>query len=70
MSLAYARIHVIYRVNRSEYIIRILIAAPQEYVNTYSTHRVGVVFLGFRDRGPSNPECDQREVSDQLRVNS
>ena len=39
MSLEDVRIHVIYRVNPSEYGIRILVAAPQEYVNIYSTRR-------------------------------
>jgi len=33
-------IHVIYRVNQAEYVIRFLVAAPQEYVNTLSTSRV------------------------------
>jgi len=36
-NLEYVHIHVIYRVNQAEYVIRILVAAPQEYVNTYST---------------------------------
>ena len=38
-SLEYVRIHVIYRVSQSEYVIRLLVAAPQEYLNIYSTHR-------------------------------
>jgi len=29
-----------YRVQQAEYSLRILVAAPQEYVNTYSTGRV------------------------------
>ena len=33
------RIHLIYRVNQAEYGIHILVAAFQEYVNTYSTRR-------------------------------
>jgi len=32
--LEYVRIHVIYRVTRAEYVIRIRMAASQEYVNT------------------------------------
>jgi len=36
----YVHIHVICRVNRAEYVIRILVAVPQEYVNTCSTLRV------------------------------
>ena len=39
INLAYLRIHVIYRVDQAEYVIRILVAAPQEYVNNYSTRR-------------------------------
>jgi len=35
-TLEYAHIHVIYRVDQAEYGIRILVAASQEYVNTYS----------------------------------
>ena len=33
--LEYVRIHLIYRVNQAEYVIRILVVAPQEYVNIY-----------------------------------
>ena len=32
--------HVIYRVGNTEYAIRILVVAPPENVNTYSTHRL------------------------------
>jgi len=39
--LEYARIHVIYRVDQAEYAIHMLVVAPQEYVNIYSTRRVG-----------------------------
>jgi len=39
-NLAYVHIHAIYRVHQAEYGIRILVAASQEYVNTYSTRRV------------------------------
>ena len=35
------RIHVIYRVHQAAYVIYILAVAPQEYVNIYSTRRVG-----------------------------
>jgi len=38
--LEYIRIHVLCRVNQAEYAIRIPTAAPQEYVNIYSTRRV------------------------------
>ena len=40
INLEYVRIHVIYRVHQAEYAILIPMAAPQEYVNTYSTRRV------------------------------
>jgi len=36
-NLAYVRIYVLYRVKQAEYSIRVLMAAPQEYVNTFST---------------------------------
>jgi len=39
-NLEYERIYVIYRVTQAEYDTRILMAASQEYVNTYSTRRV------------------------------
>ena len=39
-NLAYVHIHVIYRVIQAEYVIRILVAVSQEYVNTYSTYRL------------------------------
>jgi len=35
----YVRINAICRVNQAEYIFRIRIVAPQEYVNIYSTRR-------------------------------
>jgi len=38
--LEYVHIHVIYRVNKEKYAIRIPTAAPQEYLNTYSTRRL------------------------------
>jgi len=37
---AYVRVPVIYRVYQVEYVMHILAAASQEYVNTYSTRRV------------------------------
>jgi len=39
-TLEYVRIYVIYRVNQAVYVIHIRMAAPQEYLNTYSTPRV------------------------------
>jgi len=36
----YVNIHVIYRGNQAEYGIQILVVAPQEYVNIYSTRRL------------------------------
>ena len=38
MNILYV-IHVVYRVNQAEYGIPILVVAPQEYVNMYSTGR-------------------------------
>jgi len=38
--LEYERIQVIYRVNQAAYVIRILVIAPQEYVNIDSTRRL------------------------------
>ena len=38
--LEHVRIHVMYRASQEEYAIRTPMAAPQEYVNTYSTRRV------------------------------
>jgi len=40
--LEYEHVPVEYRVHRVEYVILILVAASQEYVNTYSTRRVRV----------------------------
>jgi len=39
-NLEYVRIYVIYRGTQAEYVIRIRMAASQEYVNTYSTRRL------------------------------
>ena len=39
LSLEYVYIHGVYRVNPAEYVICILVAASQEYVNIYSTRR-------------------------------
>ena len=38
-NLEYVHIHAIYRVNQAEYVIHVLVAASQEYVNTYATRR-------------------------------
>jgi len=38
----YVRIYVIYRVNQAEYGIHVLLVAPQEYVNIYSTCRIRI----------------------------
>ena len=51
--LEYVRIHVIYRVNKAECMIHILVVAPQEYVNIYSTCRV-------RARPTGSPEEARR----------
>jgi len=43
--LTYVRVPVISRVNQSEYVIHVLLAASQEYVNTYSTRRGKTLYL-------------------------
>jgi len=43
INLDYVRVPVVYRANQAEYGIHILVVAPQEYVNVYSTRRVLVV---------------------------
>jgi len=40
INLECVRIHVVYSVNQAEYAMHILVAASQEYVNTYSIRRV------------------------------
>jgi len=35
----YGRVYVMYRVHQAEYVIHVLVVAPQEYVNTYLTRR-------------------------------
>ena len=40
MYLEYARIHVIHRVNQAEYVIHVVVVAPQENANIYSTLRM------------------------------
>jgi len=52
-NLEYVHIHAIYRVNQAEYVIRILVATPQEYVNTYSTCRVAALLKGEGGDGVS-----------------
>jgi len=49
--------HVICRVNQTEYVIRIVMAASPEYVNTYSTHRVGLLsrMVGLPSLGAGPP---------------
>ena len=44
-NLEYVHIYVMYRVTQAEYVICILVAASQEYVNTYSTRRVSTYSL-------------------------
>ena len=35
--LKYVHVHVIHRVNQADYLIHILVVAPQQYVKIYST---------------------------------
>jgi len=39
-NLEYVHIHGIYKVNQAENVVHILVVAPQEYVNIYSTRRL------------------------------
>jgi len=64
-NLEYVHIHVIYRVIQTEYVIRILVAVSQEYVNTYSTRRVVAdVLLQCVPLRLTTPEtrCDNHRV--------
>jgi len=54
IDLEYARIHVLYRIHQAEYVIHILVVAPQEYVNIYSTRRM---MDGHCAKTESNPTC-------------
>jgi len=40
MNLEYVYVHAICRVNQAKYAIRMLVVAPQEYVDTHSTRRL------------------------------
>ena len=40
MNLEYIHVHAIYRTDLADYVIHILVFAPQEYENIYSTRRV------------------------------
>jgi len=42
INLEYVRVPVIYRVNQSECVIHIRVAASQEYVNMYLTRRIHI----------------------------
>jgi len=64
-----------YRVNQAQYVIHILVAASQEYVNTYSTRRVRVRVNPKPESAsepsefyvPSVQTCSKRKVG--VRVN-
>jgi len=43
LDLEYVRGHIIYRANQAEFVIHIVVVAPQEYVNIYSTRRVSCI---------------------------
>jgi len=56
MYLEYVRVHVIHRVHQAEHVIHMLVVAPQEYVNIYSTRRVAHRRgLGLRVKVNPNP---------------
>jgi len=46
INLEYVWVPVIYRVHQAENVIHILVAASQEYVNTYSTCRIAISCKG------------------------
>jgi len=58
--LEYVHIHVIYRVHQAEYGIHILVAASQDYVNTYSTCRLPTSTLGNSACLLAGVECEAR----------
>jgi len=58
--LEYIRAHVISRVNQAEYGIRILVAAPQEDVNIYSTRRT-LTLKFFAGQGWHLVSCGGRD---------
>jgi len=63
--LEYVRIHVIYSVNQAEYVIHILVVAPQEYVNIYSTRRLRTLQAGTVTSmlgGWVNPHREQQTI--------
>jgi len=60
-NLEYVRVPVIYRVNQAEYVIQILVAASQKYVNTYSTRR-NTTQHTTRTTPPMNGRCGQGEL--------
>jgi len=66
-------VHVVYRVNQAEYMIHILVVAPHEYVNTYSTPRVWRDGLSQRTNSYENSSnattycCEQQAAYDAPR---
>jgi len=54
--LEYVRIHGIYRVDQAEYVIHILVVAPHEYMNIYSTRRTRTCGLTRPQIGLRAPE--------------
>jgi len=55
----------IYRVNSAEYVIRILVAVPQEYVNLYSTHRIYIYIYMYMYLARCLLESQPRQHSEE-----
>jgi len=66
-NLEYVRFHVIYRVSQADYAIRTPMAAPQEYMNTYSTRRITSTRAHTQGIDPSNFMHMNKETKPQHR---
>ena len=62
VNLEHVRIHVIYKATQAEYAARTPMAAPQEYLNTYSTRRrVLLSEVGtYGEGGARRDDCRER----------
>jgi len=65
--LEYVRIHIIYRVHQAEYVIHILVVAPQEDVNMYSTLKPVTLALTIHTLLLCSQACRQTPPSSHAR---
>jgi len=65
INLEYVRVPIIYRDSQAEYGIHILVAASQEYVNTYSTRRLTTGGEGYRE-DPHRTHTDISSLQQRL----